>query len=187
MFVITRSECVHIAHLHKYIYIYIYIFLYLMQVPPQARAGGGEAKQHLETKQEDCARDGQIGWAGVCGVQLRTRPTKAEGCAGEGAKPQLRGMQMRGREEYHHRPHTTRGRGGEGGGIAWGAIPWGGVWGVWQPCIMYAWMRACVCVETQPPERAYFAPSWLKTLVLCQDSASGLHVGEVSGLLWFRS
>ena len=53
----------------------------MMQVPPQARAGGGEAKEHLETKQEACARDGQIGWAGVRG----TTANKANQSGGEGA------------------------------------------------------------------------------------------------------
>ena len=78
----------------------------MMQVPPQARAGSGEAKQHLETKQEDCARDGQIGWAGVRGTTAN-KATQSRGTRGGRSKASVRGIQMRGREDYHHRPHTT--------------------------------------------------------------------------------
>ena len=101
----------------------------MMQVPPQARAGGGEAKQHLETKQEDCARDGQIGWAGVRGTtankanqrDARGKQGQPKGCVGEGAKPQPRSMQMRGGKSTARGPTPQGaphhgGGGGKGGG-----------------------------------------------------------------------
>ena len=56
-------------------------------------------------------------------------------------------MQMRGREEYHHRPHPTGPtpqRGGGGGGGGGGGAGEGGGGGVWQPCIIYIYI--CIYV-----------------------------------------
>ena len=62
----------------------------MMQVPPQARAGGGEAKEHLETKQEACARDGQIGWAGVRGTTAN-KANQSRGMRGGRGKASAQG------------------------------------------------------------------------------------------------
>ena len=47
-----------------------------MQVPPRTGAGGAKAKQHLETKQEDCAREGQTGGAGARGTSANKASAK---------------------------------------------------------------------------------------------------------------
>ena len=53
----------------------------------EARAEGGEAKEHLETKQEACARDGQIGCAGVRGTSANKANQSRGGWGGGCGSP----------------------------------------------------------------------------------------------------